>query len=129
MEARLSNRIRGDGGVRVFDLRGAVDGGSGGAVGEVLPNRAAGVTLLKPFCGGVVGRNPIPACSVARCSLRHQDQGQSSTVKESKREREAVRSVGFGLVWCWFWCVLVSETGWWLFCRSLGAWGFVRDRR
>ena len=60
----------------MFDLRGAIDGGSGRAVGEVRPNRAAWFTLLKPFCGGVVGWNPIPACSVAGCSLRHQDQGQ-----------------------------------------------------
>jgi hypothetical protein len=111
----------------VFDLRGAVDSGSGRAVGEVLPNRAAGVTLLKPFRGGVVGWNPIPACSVARCSLRHQDQGQSSTVKESVG-REAIRSIWFELVWCGFWCVLVSETRWWLFFPSFGAWGFVRDR-
>lgn len=75
----------------MFDLRGAVDGGSGRAVGEVLPNRAAGVTLLKPSRGGVVGWNPVPACSVTRCSLRHQDQGQSRKVKGSVR---------FELVWC-----------------------------
>ena len=112
---RLSNWILGDGCVRVFDLRGAVDGGSGRAVGEVLPNRAAGVTLLKPFCGGVVGWNPVPACSVARCSLRHQNQGQSSTVKERKGKGE-MQLVGF-------WCSCFG-TGWWVFCSSFGRLGF-----